>query len=195
MNKKEIILAEAKRLSGHYGYLGFTLKQLAQACAMTAPALYYFYTSKADLFKDCLLSELEVRNTGLVVWAQQATSLAHFAGLLADEAFERCGASHFRTGQAMQEIVHLPEEIQVELREAWERLLIHPVEVALDRFIPDLPRSTKNMLATFFINMATFAGAYEERYGRNAIKAMMVAAAAGFPTLVGVVAEPAVAVG
>lgn len=191
MNKKDIILAEAKRLSGRYGYLGFTLKQLAQACDMTAPALYYFYTSKADLFKDCLLSELEVRHAGINGWVGQASSLTEFAGLLANEAFERCGSSQFRTGQAMQEIVHLPEEIQVELRDAWERLLINPVEAVLDRFIPGIPELTRNMLATFFINMATFAGAYEERYGREAIKAMMVAAASGFSTLREVDAESA----
>jgi len=195
VNKKDIILAEAKRLSGHYGYLGFTLKELALACDMTAPALYYFYNSKADLFKDCLLSELEIRHTGISARAQQAASLAEFAGLLADESFEKCGSSHFRTGQAMQEIVHLPEEIQAELREAWERLLIRPVEAVLDRFIPGIPRSTSNMLATFFINMATFAGAYVERYGREALKAMMVAAAASFPALQAVAAEPGVAVG
>jgi AcrR family transcriptional regulator len=191
VNKKDIILAEAKRLSGRYGYLGFTLKQLAQACDMTAPALYYFYTSKADLFKDCLLSELEVRHAGINGWVGQASSLTEFAGLLANEAFERCGSSQFRTGQAMQEIVHLPEEIQVELRDAWERLLINPVEAVLDRFIPGIPELTRNMLATFFINMATFAGAYEERYGREAIKAMMVAAASGFSTLREVDAESA----
>ena len=87
MNKKEIILAEAKRLSGRYGYLGFTLKQLAQSCDMTAPALYYFYTSKADLFKDCLLSELEIRSNHICAWEQNAGSLTEFAGMLADEAF------------------------------------------------------------------------------------------------------------
>jgi len=193
VNKKDIILAEAKRLSGRYGYLGFTLKELALACDMTAPALYYFYNSKADLFKDCLLSELEVRHAGILSWSGQASSLTEFAALLANEAFERCSSSHFRTGQAMQEIVHLPEEIQAELRDAWERMLIHPVEIALDRFIPGIPDSTKNMLATFYISMATFAGAYEERYGREAIKAMMVAAASGFMALRDVTAEPAVA--
>lgn len=180
MNKKDIILAEAKRLSGRYGYLGFTLKQLAQSCDMTAPALYYFYTSKADLFKDCLLSELEIRHTHICAWEQQATSLTEFASMLADEAFEACGASQFRTGQAMQEIVHLPEDIRAELAEAWERLLIAPVEGVLDRFMPGLPAPARNMLGTFFINMATFAGAYEERYGRETIRAMITAAASGF---------------
>ena len=182
VNKKETILTEAKRLSGRYGYLGFTLKQLAQACQMTAPALYYFYTSKADLFKDCLLTELELRHVSLSACAERAQSLPEFAELLAIEAFEKCSASCFRTGQAMQEIIHLPEEIQTELRAAWERTLIRPVEQLLERVMPGNAAATNHMLATFFINMATFAGYYEEQYGRQAITAMLVAAATGMQT-------------
>ena len=192
MNKKDLILAEAKRLSGRYGYLGFTLKQLALACDMTAPALYYFYTSKADLFKDCLLSELEVRHVSLSACVERATSLTDFVSLLANDSFDKCGASCFRTGSAMQEIVHLPEELQAELREAWERLLIQPVERLLDRIMPAAPQSTKNMIGTFLINMATFAGAYEGRYGREALRAMIVAAATGILDMDLNVAEPAV---
>lgn len=183
MNKKELILTEAKRLSGHYGYLGFTLKQLAQSCDMTAPALYYFYTSKADLFKDCLLSELEIRHPGLQAIADRAQSLEEFASLLADESFEKCEASHFRTGQAMQEIVHLPEEIQADLKAAWERLLISPVVQMLERLEPANAAPVNHMMATFFINMATFAGAYIDAYGRETLRALMVNAATGMRNL------------
>lgn len=190
MNKKEMILSEAKRLSGTFGYLGFTLKQLAQACDMTAPALYYFYTSKADLFKDCLLSELEIRHESLKSCTERATSLTEFANYLADEAIEKCGAHHFRTGQAMLEIIHLPEDIQAELREAWQRLLIQPVEELIEREMPGTAPLTRNMLATFFINMATFTGSHELDYGREALRAMMIAATTGLQTLTDVVATP-----
>lgn len=179
MNKKELILAEAKRLSGRYGYLGFTLKQLAQACQMTAPALYYFYSSKADLFKDCMLSELEVRNVGLVRIAEQSTTMPEFAQALIEESFAKCGASCFRTGQAMMEIIHLPEEIQLDIRAAWERLLIAPVAQFFIRVMPDAPEKTLQMLATFMINNATFAAANVERFEPEALSAMLVAAANG----------------
>ncbi len=185
-----MILAEAKRLSGTYGYLGFTLKQLAQACEMTAPALYYFYTSKADLFKDCLLSELAIRHGSLKACTDKANSLTEFADYLADEAIEKCGATHFRTGQAMMEIIHLPAEIQAELRAAWQRQLIRPIEELLERVMPGNAPLTNNMIATFFINMATFTGAHELDYGREALRAMLIAAASGIQTLSGVVAAP-----
>lgn len=180
MNKKEMILSEAKRLSGHYGYLGFTLKQLAQACDMTAPALYYFYSSKADLFKDCLLSELELRHVSLSAYAREANSLAEFSQLLARDAFDKCGPTNFRTGQAMEEIIHLPDDIQTELRAAWDRLVIAPVEELLARVMPDeLPQLPRYLVATFMINMATFAAANETRFGQDTLTHMLIAASTG----------------
>lgn len=180
VNKKEMILAEAKRLSGKYGYLGFTLKQLAQACDMTAPALYYFYSSKAELFKDCLISELEARNVSVTRYAQSSTTLVEFVTALAADAFEKCGASQFRTGQAMEEIIHLPEDIQTELREAWDILLITPIEEMLARVLPiENPCVPRYLLATFLINLATFSAAQEERFGREVLTGMMLASAKG----------------
>ena len=119
MNKKETILTEAKRLFGEYGYLGFTLKQLALACEMTAPALYYFYSSKAELFKDCLISEMTIRHQFLSQLAEQSQTIPDFTRALVINSFEVCGASHFRTGQAMEDIIHLQSQYQEELREAW----------------------------------------------------------------------------
>ena len=180
MNKKELILVEAKRLSGQYGYLGFTLKQLAQACEMTAPALYYFYTSKAELFKDCLVSELEKRHQSISEYTRDAHTLAEFVDLLATDSFEKCGATSFRTGQAMEEIIHLPAEIRTELRQAWDTLLIAPVEAFLDRIYAggDLPLPSY-LMATFLINMATFVAAQDSRYDRETLTGMMIAAAQG----------------
>jgi hypothetical protein len=83
----------------------------------------------------------------------------------------------------MQEIVHLPEEIRAELRDAWERLLITPVQHMLERVLPEMPQETGHMVATFMIDMATFVGANEERFGRDALKAMIVAAAGGIKSI------------
>lgn len=180
MNKKDVILTEAKRLFGQLGYLGFTLKQLAQACEMTAPALYYFYSSKADLFKDCLISEMTLRNAHLSRLAEQANSVPEFARSLVMHSFEVCGASHFRTGQAMEEIIHLQPHFQQELRDAWDQLMIAPVEQFLARVQPEAsPVLSHYLLSTFFINIATFAAAHETRFGQDALIAVMMAAASG----------------
>lgn len=183
MNKKEIIQTEAKRLFGEYGYLGFTLKQLAQACKMTAPALYYFYTSKAELFRDCLLSELEARNATLNRCAEGADSLPAFARTLAYGAIDVCSASNFRTGQAMGEIIHLPQPLQEELRAAWDRLLIAPVVDFLARVQPATPPISRTLVATFLINMATFSAAKEGEYTCDNLATLFVAVARGLETL------------
>ena len=180
VNKKETILMEAKRLFGRNGYLGFTLKQLATACEMTAPALYYFYSSKADLFRDCLLSEFESRRERLIECAANTGTLQEFARELTYIAFEQCGAYNFRAGQAMQEIIHLPEEMQGELYTAWDHHLIAPVEEFLTRVLPqgDAAISHK-LLATFLINMATFSATKEEQFDREQLALLMTAAAKG----------------
>lgn len=180
MNKKEMILNEAKRLFGTYGYLGFTLKQLAQACVMTSPALYYFYSSKADLFRDCLLSELEGRRGGLEQCARDSETLEEFAHALAYEAIDRCGMHNFRAGNAMAEIIHLPEAMQEELRAAWDHLLIEPVERMLARVLPTPPPGiSPRLLANFMINIATFTAAKQEEYTPEALEALAVTFAQG----------------
>jgi AcrR family transcriptional regulator len=179
MNKRETILGEAKRLFGRYGYLGFTLKQLAQACSMTSPALYYFYSSKAELFKDCLLSEMESRRQ-LVEDLRGVSTLGEFAREFCGRAIDLCDLHGFRTGQAIQETIHLPSEMQTELREAWDRLVIGSMEEAMARLLPAGPSSIpRPLVATFVVNMATFASTHQGEYTREAWSALFVAVADG----------------
>jgi AcrR family transcriptional regulator len=185
MNKRDCILTEATRLFGRLGYLGFTLKQLAQACDMTAPALYYFYSSKADLFKDCLLSEFAARQRVLEACAERASTLPEFAETLVETAFEVCGVNDFCTGEAMEELVHLPEEMQQELRQAWREQLITPVVNFLTRIgYPAQGRIALDLLATFIINIATFAASREGEFDRTALAALSAAAAQGIDSTI-----------
>ncbi|MHB9022969.1 MAG: TetR/AcrR family transcriptional regulator [Armatimonadota bacterium] len=166
MNKKELILSEAKRLFGHYGYLGFTLKMLAVACHMTSPALYYFYSSKADLFRDCLLSELEGRQDILVRCAERSTSFAMYIEELSRDSIEICNASNFRVVRAMEEIIHLPEEMQEVLRAAWDESCIAPIEMYLTTLMPDTQSgSSRRLLAIYILNFATFVAESAREFG------------------------------
>jgi AcrR family transcriptional regulator len=174
VNKKETIVTEAKRLFGHYGYLGFTLKQLAQACDMTAPALYYFYSSKADLFRDCLLSELEDRHALILNSIAQATSLATFARSFAEDALTICETRQFRVGTAMQEVIHLPAEQQAHLHEAYETLLVAPLEAYLARTLPGaIPGVSTHLLGHMVINLATFTAAQIAQTPREELTALI----------------------
>jgi AcrR family transcriptional regulator len=196
MNKKDRILIEAKRLFGTLGYLGFTLKQLAQACNMTSPALYYFYPSKADLFKDCLLSELERRYEVTNKASANAETLPEFIYNLVDAGIDVCEASHFRTGQAMGEIIHLPEALREEIQSAWDTLLIAPVEAFLDRVLPNpAPRVSRYLIASYIIQIATYSAAHCHNYSREELLTFFSSTAGGIQDAALLSAEAVAAVG
>lgn len=178
MNKRQLILIEAKRLFGRYGYLGFTLKQLAQACEMTSPALYYFYSSKAELFKDCLLSEISARQVVLERCIEYSGSIPEFAGALAHEAIEICDVAAFSAGQAMREIIHLPEHMQDDIRHSWDEMMIDPVEQFLVRVSQGTePPVPYRLLAIYLINMATFSAANTGHFTRDELATLFVTVA------------------
>lgn len=180
VNKKQLILIEAKRLFGRYGYLGFTLKQLAEACQMTSPALYYFYSSKAELFKDCIISEMVSRRDVLERCVEQSDTLEEFAHLLAYGAVEVCDRAAFRAGMAMREIVHLPDAMQEEICAEWEACLIEPVESFVDRVFAgqNIPIPHR-LLAVYLINMATFSANNGSEYSHNDLAALFVTVVSG----------------
>lgn len=180
MNKKQLILQEAKKLFGQYGYLGFTLKQLAQACDMTSPALYYFFDHKAGLFRDCLLAEMEIRRQVTERCMAKSSNLAEFAEALTHEAIAICDKTSFRTGTAMQEIIHLPEEMQLELRAACEKNLYVPIEQYLQRIIPNTPANLPHhLLAVLMFSMATFSSSHAKEYPPEQLAALFQVVVSG----------------
>src|SRR5690554_4964879 len=50
MSTKTKIMKEAMSLFAEKGYEGMTMKEIAKRVGVTAPAVYAFYESKADLF-------------------------------------------------------------------------------------------------------------------------------------------------
>ncbi|KAA3631092.1 MAG: TetR/AcrR family transcriptional regulator [Calditrichaeota bacterium] len=60
IDRKTQILNEATRLFSDAGYDKVTIKQLAEACGITEPALYRHYTSKESIY-DAVLDAIEAR--------------------------------------------------------------------------------------------------------------------------------------
>lgn len=60
IDRKSQILSEATRLFSDAGYDKVTIKQLADACGITEPALYRHYTSKESIY-DAVLDSIEER--------------------------------------------------------------------------------------------------------------------------------------
>lgn len=57
--KKKQILEAAKQVFGKYGFTKTTLDDVANAVGMKKASLYYYYSSKEDLFKDVVKSETD----------------------------------------------------------------------------------------------------------------------------------------
>ncbi|RCK72604.1 MAG: Transcriptional regulator, TetR family [Ignavibacteriae bacterium] len=57
--KKKQILEAAKQVFGKYGFSKTTLDDVATAVGMKKASLYYYYSSKEDLFRDVVKSETD----------------------------------------------------------------------------------------------------------------------------------------
>jgi hypothetical protein len=77
----------------------------------------------------------------------------------------------------------LPEELQQELRQAWQQQVINPVEDFLRRILPKLPPSLPYpLLSLYLIDMATYAAQHVDEYSRDELVGMFVALVNGLPT-------------
>ena len=54
----ERIISEAERMFAAHGYKGVAMSQLADACAISKPALYYYFRDKQELYTEVLLHQL-----------------------------------------------------------------------------------------------------------------------------------------
>ncbi len=54
----ERIISEAERMFAAHGYKGVAMSQLADACAISKPALYYYFRDKQELYTQVLLHQL-----------------------------------------------------------------------------------------------------------------------------------------
>jgi AcrR family transcriptional regulator len=173
MNKKELLVTEAKRLFGQYGYLGFTLKHLAKACQMTSPALYYFYDSKADLFKDCMLAELEVRHQVVANCIKNTSSFIEFAVLFAEHAIDVCTRNNFTVARGMQDVIHLPDDIRKEIEDLYYENLVYPIENALISYGFN-KKHTARLQAEALLNIAAFIGIRGLKYPQDELIKLMI---------------------
>lgn len=173
MNKKELLVTEAKRLFGHYGYLGFTLKHLAKACQMTSPALYYFYDSKADLFKDCMLAELEVRHQVVIDCIEKTNTIIEFAALFAEHAIDVCTKNNFTVARGMQDVIHLPDDVRKEIEDLYYQNLVKPIEDALLSYNLNKKHTTR-LQAEALLNIAAFIGIRGLRYSQDELIKLMI---------------------
>jgi AcrR family transcriptional regulator len=62
---REHLLRLAIRLFAERGYNGLTMRDLAEACAVTAPAFYYYFPSKESLYREAVRAAFAVGMQGI----------------------------------------------------------------------------------------------------------------------------------
>ncbi len=95
---REHLLRMAIRLFAERGYNGLTMRDLAEACQVTAPAFYYYFPSKEILYRDAVRTAFAVGVQGIEELVQREYDFEGFVytftKLLVD-AFAR--SEDFRT--------------------------------------------------------------------------------------------------
>ncbi|MDO7561545.1 MAG: TetR/AcrR family transcriptional regulator, partial [SAR86 cluster bacterium] len=56
LKKKEAILDSALNIFSEYGYMNTRLEQITDAIGLTDKSIYYYFSSKGDLFIEVILS-------------------------------------------------------------------------------------------------------------------------------------------
>ena len=80
----------------------------------------------------------------------------------------------------MQELIHLPEDLRQELRQAWQQQVIAPIEALARRVVLDLPATLPHsLLAIFLLDMAAYSAQHVDLYSRDELAALFIAVARG----------------
>lgn len=79
--RREGIVSEAERLFAQHGYKGVAMSQLAEACGITKPALYYYFRDKQELYVEVLMQQLARHHRAFTLLLTGQTVAAGLEGL------------------------------------------------------------------------------------------------------------------
>lgn len=119
---REVIIATASRLFVEMGYEPLSLHEIAQACNVSKPTIYYYFTSKSELFKVAITTMLKNVHQNMMRLLYETDSME--AGLLR-VAEARIASPHIKVEMLLKEAESsLSEEQQQEIRDAEQRVYV-----------------------------------------------------------------------
>ena len=124
---REQILNESMRLFIRFGYLGVSMRQIAEACGVSKAALYYHFAQKQDIFftimNDALLE------LGRVLDARLAgqTGIRAQVGAVTQAFFSLSSDQRAVIRLASQEMVHLEPEAQQQFQARYQALFLNKI--------------------------------------------------------------------
>ena len=100
---RDTILAVATKLFADQGYAGTSIRQIVEASNCTNPSLYYYFSSKEDLFRKVVEAQLETITSFLREWGQHDGSLRSRLNTALVEFLE-FGRTHPETFRLLQRL-------------------------------------------------------------------------------------------
>ncbi len=142
---REKILREATKLFTERGYHGMALREVAEACGVTKPALYYHFRDKQTLFLAVLENYLEETENAINTACNQGNTaeerLAGIVSALFAQSIERRAIIRLAT----QETKNLDAGVRTSFGESYHRRFTGRIEAVLregmqnEEFRPLLP--------------------------------------------------------
>jgi len=128
---RERILAEATRLFEANGYKGISMREIAAACHISKPGLYYHFKDKEDLFLAILRENLNQLEQVVRAAAQSTTNTREIVLAVAAAIFTLPAEYRAVIRLASQEMSHLGEGARRDFGLLYREKFLRPLEVIL----------------------------------------------------------------
>ena len=129
---REQILASAAQLFIEHGYIGLSMRQIAEAVGVTKAAIYYHFRDKEDLFLAVLEDYLERVEALIIDIQQEEFDCRDRIGLLIRRILYQPVDQRAMIRLASQEMVHLSADSQKSFGEIYHSRFIQRIETMLE---------------------------------------------------------------
>jgi AcrR family transcriptional regulator len=128
---KDRIIQEATRLFTERGYHGMSMREVAEACGVSKPALYYHFQDKDALFLAVLESYLEETARSLEQARTQSDNAAKQLTAMMTALFTQSVEQRAMIRLSPQEQKYLPNEARIRFSEQYHQRFIGQFEAVL----------------------------------------------------------------
>ena len=128
-NVRERIIDQATELFALHGYNGVSMREIAEACALSKAGLYYHFKDKEDLFMSILMENLDALDRLMKATADVSGSPMDRVSFFAHGIF-----SHLKSNQrkmirlASQDLRNLSPALHAEFYQHYEKIFLLPLD-------------------------------------------------------------------
>ncbi len=130
---RQKILAEAARLFVANGYNGISMREIAAACGLSKPGLYYHFKDKEDLFVALLRQNLDGLNANIEACLDPGLPFREQVDVLIRAIFSQSPEQRSLIRVAGQEMIHLDPQTRAAFAADYHHLFLGKIAAVLER--------------------------------------------------------------